>query len=201
MKPNYIFETEMEVRDYECDIQGIVNNANYLHYTGDEHVVLGGTAGNDILVSGDGDDTLYGGGGDDVLLGGAGADYLYGGYGRDTIDGGAGNDTLNALLNATAAAPVLKNIEKIVVSTVTGPATLNLTDATGVNEVWHKGTAGTGQGLTVTNISTSTAVGVQGTQKAAETSTFTFKEALNKSTSDQRRANPPTLIRQRGFGE
>ena len=29
----------------------------------------------------------------------------------------------------------------------------------------------------------------------------TPKEALNKSTSDQRRANPPTLIRQRGFGE
>lgn len=28
----YIFETRMEVRDYECDIQGIVNNANYLHY-------------------------------------------------------------------------------------------------------------------------------------------------------------------------
>lgn len=30
---DYIFETKMEVRDYECDIQGIVNNANYLHYT------------------------------------------------------------------------------------------------------------------------------------------------------------------------
>ncbi len=30
---NYIFETRMEVRDYECDIEGIVNNANYLHYT------------------------------------------------------------------------------------------------------------------------------------------------------------------------
>lgn len=30
---NYIYETRMEVRDYECDIQGIVNNANYLHYT------------------------------------------------------------------------------------------------------------------------------------------------------------------------
>mgnify|MGYP002521873219 CR=1 FL=1 len=25
----YIFETKMEVRDYECDIEGIVNNANY----------------------------------------------------------------------------------------------------------------------------------------------------------------------------
>ncbi|MCQ2221458.1 MAG: acyl-CoA thioesterase [Prevotella sp.] len=29
---DYCFETKMEVRDYECDIQGIVNNANYLHY-------------------------------------------------------------------------------------------------------------------------------------------------------------------------
>lgn len=33
MEAKYVFETEMEVRDYECDIQGIVNNANYLHYT------------------------------------------------------------------------------------------------------------------------------------------------------------------------
>ena len=32
MTNNYIFETRMEVRDYECDIEGIVNNANYLHY-------------------------------------------------------------------------------------------------------------------------------------------------------------------------
>ena len=28
----YVFETRMEVRDYECDIEGIVNNANYVHY-------------------------------------------------------------------------------------------------------------------------------------------------------------------------
>ena len=26
------FVAHMEVRDYECDIEGIVNNANYLHY-------------------------------------------------------------------------------------------------------------------------------------------------------------------------
>lgn len=26
-------ELKMKVRDYECDLQGIVNNANYQHYT------------------------------------------------------------------------------------------------------------------------------------------------------------------------
>ncbi len=29
---NYIYELHMKVRDYECDLQGIVNNANYQHY-------------------------------------------------------------------------------------------------------------------------------------------------------------------------
>ena len=29
---NYVFTHEMKVRDYECDLQGIVNNANYQHY-------------------------------------------------------------------------------------------------------------------------------------------------------------------------
>lgn len=29
---DYIFEMKMKVRDYECDAQGIVNNANYQHY-------------------------------------------------------------------------------------------------------------------------------------------------------------------------
>lgn len=28
----YDFELRMKVRDYECDLQGIVNNANYQHY-------------------------------------------------------------------------------------------------------------------------------------------------------------------------
>lgn len=30
---NYIYELPFKVRDYECDLQGIVNNANYQHYT------------------------------------------------------------------------------------------------------------------------------------------------------------------------
>ena len=29
---NYAYELKFKVRDYECDLQGIVNNANYQHY-------------------------------------------------------------------------------------------------------------------------------------------------------------------------
>ncbi len=29
----YHYDLKMKVRDYECDLQGIVNNANYQHYT------------------------------------------------------------------------------------------------------------------------------------------------------------------------
>jgi acyl-CoA thioester hydrolase len=28
----YLYSVDFTVRDYECDIQGVVNNANYLHY-------------------------------------------------------------------------------------------------------------------------------------------------------------------------
>ena len=30
---DYRYQLKMKVRDYECDLQGIVNNANYQHYT------------------------------------------------------------------------------------------------------------------------------------------------------------------------
>lgn len=29
---SYLFQHEDKVRDYECDLQGVVNNANYQHY-------------------------------------------------------------------------------------------------------------------------------------------------------------------------
>lgn len=80
-------------------------DGNFLHYTGEDHVVLGGTAGNDIIISGEGDDTLYGDGGNDRLEGGAGNDAVLGGAGDDIItdsfgdnrlEGNAGNDVIVA---------------------------------------------------------------------------------------------------------
>ena len=72
---------------------------DYLRYNGVDHVVLGGTVGNDTLIGGEGDDTLWGGKGDDNLEGGQGVDHISGGYGDDVItDGGVpvgAGDVLN----------------------------------------------------------------------------------------------------------
>ncbi|WP_375739225.1 peroxidase family protein [Pseudomonas boanensis] len=69
-------------------------DTNYLRYTGEDHVVLGGTAGDDILISSIGDDTLWGDAGNDRLEGGDGVDNLEGGAGDDIITDLGGDDTL-----------------------------------------------------------------------------------------------------------
>ncbi|HEY4136577.1 MAG TPA: peroxidase family protein [Alphaproteobacteria bacterium] len=80
-------------------------DTNYLRYTGDQHVVLGGTDGADIIVSSEGDDTIFGDAGNDNLEGGAGNDIINGGDGDDiirdlggdeNIKAGAGNDVVHA---------------------------------------------------------------------------------------------------------
>ena len=79
-------------------------DTNYLHYTGTKHVVLGGTDGDDIIISGSGNDTLYGDAGNDRLDGGTGNDNVSGGDGDDintdtggddTMHGDAGNDVIH----------------------------------------------------------------------------------------------------------
>ncbi len=77
-------------------------------YDGPDHVVLGGTQGNDTLTGGRGMDTLWGDGGNDRLDGGDEADQVHGGDGDDIITdhgtpsgaadflrGDAGNDVIS----------------------------------------------------------------------------------------------------------
>jgi Ca2+-binding RTX toxin-like protein len=80
-------------------------DTNYLRYTGADHVLLGGTDGNDIMIASEGDDTLLGDAGNDRLEGGAGNDQFRGGDGDDIITdfggddiirSGAGHDAINA---------------------------------------------------------------------------------------------------------
>jgi len=75
-----------------------------VRFTGVEHIVMGGTAGNDNMRAGLGDDTLYGDEGNDTLEGGAGNDFVLGGagddiltdtFGDDQIKGGDGNDVVS----------------------------------------------------------------------------------------------------------
>jgi Ca2+-binding RTX toxin-like protein len=71
-------------------------DTNYLRYTGGDHVLLGGTEGNDILIAGIGDDTLYGDGGNDRLEGGLGNDIFNAGAGDDIITDMGGDDNVKA---------------------------------------------------------------------------------------------------------
>ncbi|MGH8031263.1 MAG: peroxidase family protein, partial [Luteimonas sp.] len=99
---NGVEVTPLVIRDNPATVGP---DTNYLQYTGEDHIVLGGTAGNDILIGGDGDDTLWGDAGDDYLEGGYGNDEIFGGDGDDIIQdmggddvihGGAGNDVIQA---------------------------------------------------------------------------------------------------------
>ena len=77
-------------------------------YDGPDHMVLGGSAGNDTLLGGRGMDTLWGDAGNDRLDGGDEADHVFGGDGDDIITdhgtpsgaadflrGDAGNDVIS----------------------------------------------------------------------------------------------------------
>lgn len=69
-------------------------DTNYLRYTGDEHVVLGGTEGADIIIASEGDDTIFGDGGNDTLEGGAGNDIINAGAGDDVVRDIGGDDNV-----------------------------------------------------------------------------------------------------------
>ncbi|MFM2100211.1 MAG: hypothetical protein RLZZ366_1750 [Pseudomonadota bacterium] len=88
----------------DADGKQIFDGAS-LKYIGGEHVVLGGTEGNDKIFGDKGIDTLWGDGGDDYLNAGSEADNVFGGDGDDIIEdffgdgdflrGNKGNDVIS----------------------------------------------------------------------------------------------------------
>jgi len=77
----------------------------FVQYTGGDHVVIGGTDGDDTIIGGIGDDALWGRDGNDRIEGGDGADQIEGGpgddiitdlSGPDVIEGGAGCDAISS---------------------------------------------------------------------------------------------------------
>ncbi|HCK85063.1 MAG TPA: heme peroxidase [Hyphomonadaceae bacterium] len=76
--------TDLVVRD-GAHTAGGRSYDTYLEYTFEDHVVLGGTAGNDHLISGGGDDSVWGDLGNDLLEAGYGVDRVHGGEGDDII--------------------------------------------------------------------------------------------------------------------
>jgi Ca2+-binding RTX toxin-like protein len=84
------------VRNYTGStmVDGTHDFGGYLKVTGGEHYVLGGTEGNDTLISDKGIDALWGDGGNDYLNAGTESDNVFGGEGDDVIEDPFGDDLL-----------------------------------------------------------------------------------------------------------
>jgi Ca2+-binding RTX toxin-like protein len=93
---NNRFLGDKVVRDYTGStiVDGTHDFGGTLRFIGGEHVVLGGTEGNDKIYGDKGDDTLWGDGGHDYLNGGTAADNVFGGAGDDIIEDPFGDDVL-----------------------------------------------------------------------------------------------------------
>ncbi|MDX2156501.1 MAG: peroxidase family protein [Hyphomicrobiaceae bacterium] len=72
----------------------VIRDGNLLTFSGGEHVVLGGTEGNDSIYGDKGIDTLWGDGGNDYLNAGMESDNVFGGDGDDIIEDPFGDDFL-----------------------------------------------------------------------------------------------------------
>jgi Ca2+-binding RTX toxin-like protein len=101
--PDHVFDLRRP--EAELLAAGLIKEADGTwRYTGDEHISMHGTSGNDRMRGGIGDDALWGYDGNDHITGGAGANAIVGGRGDDrlfglggddNLKGGAGNDLLH----------------------------------------------------------------------------------------------------------
>lgn len=130
----------------------------------------------DNVVGTSGNDTIIGG------VGSAGGNSTLGS--ADVINGGAGTDTLKLTTEgavAVAATPNLTAVEKIEVQALgTAGTTVNLVNATGVQEIWNVRST---DALTVTNVQEAATVGLKG-NVGANAYRVGFKDSLASGTAD-----------------
>ncbi|WP_297324718.1 hypothetical protein [Nitrosomonas sp.] len=125
------------------------------------------TFGDDALVGTAGNDTFNGG----VVNNGAGT-LVQSWEDIDTVDGGAGTDTLNATLDGSAAiTPSISNVEVINIRNVTADASVDFTDASGVQQIWNNASSAT-RTLTYDAAPIAATFGVRNTQSTTEINTF-----------------------------
>ncbi len=92
----------------------------------------------------------------------------------DILNPGRGTDELNATFNnAGTVAPTLTSVEHIFVEATNGSSTLDLTNATGVQQVWNMSSTAE---LIIDNIEVGTFIGLQGETITGDT-TFNFADA------------------------
>jgi len=87
------------IRDYSNGTVIFEDGADHnvggsFRFIGGEHIVVGGTEGDDFIHTDKGDDTVWGDGGNDHIIVGEGADNVFGGDGDDIIEGGILEDFL-----------------------------------------------------------------------------------------------------------
>ena len=90
---NQILVNNVRLDVVDADGQKIYDGG-ILKFSGGEHVVLGGTEGNDSLYGDKGIDTLWGDGGNDYLNAGMESDNVFGGDGDDIIEDPFGDNFL-----------------------------------------------------------------------------------------------------------
>ena len=147
-----------------------------------DHVIYGGSGGNDTLNGNTGNDTLFGQTGNDTLNGNDGNDVLVGQDGTDTLNGGNGSDTLvggdgNDIVNGGAGNDTIRYAFGDDADTVNGGADTDTVEIVGTANADTLDVTFDGTALTAFESGTLTAVEAVTADLAGGTDTLVYTSA------------------------
>ncbi len=147
-----------------------------------DHIIYGGSGGNDTLNGNTGNDTLFGQTGNDTLNGNDGNDVLVGQDGTDTLNGGNGSDTLvggdgNDIVNGGAGNDTIRYAFGDDADTVNGGADTDTVEIVGTANADTLDVTFDGTALTAFESGTLTAVEAVTADLAGGTDTLVYTSA------------------------